>query len=102
MLSLRTMFSPERAGGLQARIGFRIGHETFLAELDDGAMRLERGDAGQGQAIFTGPGPLVAAAVYMKPPFEALAPALTVAGDLEVAERFRGIFELPPKAELRG
>jgi DNA-binding HxlR family transcriptional regulator len=100
MLSLRTMFSPERAQGLQARIGFRIGHETFLAELDEGAMKLGRGDAGQGQAIFTGPGPLIAAAVYIKPPFEALAPALTVTGDLAAAERFRGIFELPPKATM--
>ena len=100
MLSLRTMFSPERARDLHARIGFRIGHETFLAELDGGLMKLERGDAGQGQAIFTGPGPLIAAAVYMKPPFEALAPALIVTGDLEVAERFRSIFELPPKAEM--
>ena len=100
MLSLRTMFSPERARALHARIGFRIGHETFLAELDDGTMKLERGDAGQGEAVFTGPGPLIAAAIYVKPPFEQLAPALTVTGDLAVAERFRSIFELPPKAEL--
>jgi DNA-binding HxlR family transcriptional regulator len=99
MLSLRTMFSPERARGLHARIGFRIAHEQFLAQLDDGAMKLERGDAGEGQAIFTGPGPLIAAAIYLKPPFETLAPALTVTGDLPVAERFRTIFELPPKAE---
>jgi hypothetical protein len=38
----------------------------------------------------------------MKPPFEALAPALTVTGNLNAAEHFRSIFELPPKAELPG
>lgn len=98
MLSLRTMFDPARARGLDARIGFVIGHEAFLAELRDGAMTLERGDAGQGAAIFTGPAPLIAAAVYAKPPLDQLAPALTVTGDLPLAERFRSIFELPPKA----
>jgi len=29
-----------------------------------------------------------------------LEPALVVSGDLELAERFRSIFELPPKAHL--
>ena len=99
MLSLRTMFNPGRARALQARIGFRIGHETFLAELHEGAMQLESGDAGQGEAIFTGSPQLIAAAIYGKPPFDQLAPALTVTGDLDLAERFRSIFELPPKAE---
>jgi DNA-binding HxlR family transcriptional regulator len=98
MLSLRTMFSPVRARDLDARIGFRIGHETFLGELQGGVMRLERGDAGQGDAVFTGPGPLIAAAIYGKVPFEALEPGLVVTGDLALAERFRNIFELPPKA----
>ncbi len=100
MLSLRTMFSPERARALQARVGFRLGHETFLAELQDGAMKLERGDAGQGQAIFTGPPELIAAAIYGKAPFDQLEPALVVTGDQDLAERFRAIFELPSKAEL--
>jgi hypothetical protein len=63
-------------------------------------MKLERGDAGQGQAIFSGPGPLIAAAIYGKVPFAELEPALVVSGDLELAERFRSIFELPPKAHL--
>ena len=98
MLSLRTMFSPVRARDLDARIGFRIGHETFLGELQGGVMRLERGDAGQGDAVFTGPGPLIAAAIYGKVPFEALEPGLVVTGDVALAERFRSIFELPPKA----
>jgi hypothetical protein len=61
-------------------------------------MRLERGDAGQGDAVFTGAGPLIAAAIYGKVAFEALEPGLVVTGDLALAERFRSIFELPPKA----
>ncbi|HEX8444895.1 MAG TPA: helix-turn-helix domain-containing protein [Allosphingosinicella sp.] len=100
MLSLRTMFSPERARGLRASIGFRLGHETFLAELEDGVMKLERGDAWQGQAIFTGPPERIAAAIYGKVPFDQLEPALVVTGDQALAEHFRAIFELPPKAEV--
>ncbi|HEX8401360.1 MAG TPA: winged helix-turn-helix transcriptional regulator [Allosphingosinicella sp.] len=98
MLSLRTMFDPARASGFSGRIGFRIGAETFLAELADGAMRLERGDAGKGDAVFTGAATLIAAAVYGKAPLDALAPDLTVTGDRALAERFIQLFELPPKA----
>jgi DNA-binding HxlR family transcriptional regulator len=98
MLSLRTMFDPERARRLQARIGFRLGPESFLGELEDGVMKLERGDAGQGEAIFAGPPQLIAAAIYGKVPFAALAPDLEVSGDLGLAQRFIDIFHLPPKA----
>jgi hypothetical protein len=77
-----------------------LGQETFLAELQDGAMKLERGDVGQGDAIFTGPPELIAAAIYGKTPFDQLEPLLTVTGDIALAERFRNIFELPAKAEM--
>jgi DNA-binding HxlR family transcriptional regulator len=98
MLSLRTMFDPERARGFAGRIGFRIGAESFLGELYDGRMTLQRGDAGQGDAVFAGPAPLIAAAIYGKAPLDALAPALAVTGDRALAERFIDLFHLPPKA----
>ena len=43
LLSLRTMLDPERAEGLEARIGFRLGEETFLAHLADGRIEIARG-----------------------------------------------------------
>src|SRR5215210_1177267 len=36
MLSFRTMFDPARAGDFRARIGFRLGVESFLAKVEDG------------------------------------------------------------------
>src|SRR3954471_22036775 len=33
MLSLRTMLDPGRAEGIDAKVGFRLGSETFLAHL---------------------------------------------------------------------
>ena len=98
MLSFRTMFDRDRAGELEARIGFRIGQETFVGEISAGALRLERGDAADGEVVFAGPAQSLAAAIYGKVPFEALAPDLRVSGDLALAERFRAIFQLPPKA----
>src|SRR5918998_5953703 len=38
MLSFRTMFDPARAQGLTARIGFRIGAETYLARIGGGRI----------------------------------------------------------------
>src|SRR5688572_7975341 len=44
VLSLRTMFSPERAKDLQARVGFHLGEETFLAHLTKGRIEIARSD----------------------------------------------------------
>src|SRR5688572_2700922 len=38
MLSFRTMFDPDRAKGLDARIGFRLGAETFMLRLAGGRI----------------------------------------------------------------
>src|SRR5918993_1462228 len=43
LLSLRTMLDPLRAEGLDARIGLRLGEETFLARLAGGRIEIARG-----------------------------------------------------------
>ncbi|MER2263921.1 winged helix-turn-helix transcriptional regulator [Methylobacterium oxalidis] len=98
-LSFRTMLDPGRAAGLSARIGFRIGAESFLARLADGAISVERGPVEGADLIFTGPAPVIAAAVYGGQPFAALAGALGVEGDAALARRFVTLFPLPPKAQ---
>jgi DNA-binding HxlR family transcriptional regulator len=42
MLSFRTMGDRTRMKGLKARIGFRLGAETFLVTIADGRLRAER------------------------------------------------------------
>ncbi|MEA3029449.1 MAG: hypothetical protein QOG13_774 [Sphingomonadales bacterium] len=100
MLSFRTMGDPARMKGLAARIGFRIGAETFLVTIADGAMRAERGPADGADLIFTGPAPAIAGAVYGGVPIEALEAegALAVEGDSKLAAKFVTLFPLPPKA----
>jgi hypothetical protein len=95
------MFDPQRAEDFAARIGFRIGTETYLAALGDGRIEVSRADLDRADAIFTGPAPAIAAAVYGGQPIEALeaAGALSLEGDRALAERFVTLFPLPPKVE---
>jgi DNA-binding HxlR family transcriptional regulator len=102
MLSFETMFSAERAQRMDARIGFRIGQESFLARIAGGRFEAARGEAEQADVIFTGPAALIAAAVYGGVPIEVLEAdgALSVTGDRALAARYVTLFPLPSKADL--
>jgi DNA-binding HxlR family transcriptional regulator len=99
MLSFRTMFDPARARGFKARIGFRFGAESFLAEVEDGRFRNCRAEIDGADAVFTGTPTGMAAFVYGGQPIETLAAAgmLDLEGDRTVAERFATLFPLPAK-----
>lgn len=100
MLSFRTMLVAERVGGVDARIGFRFGGESFVGHLACGGFEIAPGDTGFADLIFTGSPPALASAVYGGVPFADLEAqgALTIAGDRSLAERFVTFFVLPPKA----
>jgi DNA-binding HxlR family transcriptional regulator len=99
MLSFRTMFDPARAKGLDARIGFRFGAETFLARLSKGRLEIDRGPLDTADVIFAASPPVLAAAVYGGAPFAAFEAdgALHIEGDRALAGRFVTLFVLPPK-----
>jgi DNA-binding HxlR family transcriptional regulator len=100
-LSFRTMLDPVRARGIDARIGFRIGAETFLARLARGRIEVARAGLDRADLIFTGTAPAIAAAIYGGRPLAALMAkgALLIEGDRALAERFVTLFPLPPKVE---
>ncbi len=100
LLSLRTMLDSERAKSLEARVGFRLGEETFLAHLADGKIEIGRSALEGADLIFTGTPPVLAGAIYGGQPLEMLedAGALQVEGDRALARRFVSLFPLPPKA----
>lgn len=101
MLSFRTMFDAARAKGFDARVGFRIGAESFLVRIAKGRLVATRDALDGADVVFTAPAPVVAAAVYGGQPLEALvaAGALSLTGDQSIAERFTTLFPLPPKIE---
>lgn len=100
MLSLRTMLDKAKARAFDARIGFRIGGEQFVAELSGGELPIRRGDAGHMDALFTASDASVMAAVlYAEVPVEDLEreAGLTITGDRALALRFTTLFGLPDK-----
>lgn len=102
MLSFRTMFAADRARGMEARLGFRSGAESFRVTVADGRIEAVRGGTAGVQVVVTGSPPAIAGVVYGGVPLAAMEAegALAVEGDRRVFERFAGLFPLPPKADV--
>lgn len=100
VLSMRTMFAPERAKDVSGKVGFRFGAEEFLATLAQGRLTIERGAAADGDVVVEGDQRALAGALYGGVPLGTLetAGALTVTGDRALFERYLGLFPLPDKA----
>jgi len=102
MLSFRTMLSAERSAGLEATIGFRMGPESFVARVGNGAIPIRRDDPSGADAVFTTDPMTLASVVYGGRPIadaEACG-TMTITGDRALAERFTNLFVLPPKTVL--
>ena len=99
MLSFRTMFDPALAQGFRARIGFRLGAESFVAAVEGGRFDNGRAEIQGVDATFAGTPIGVAAYVYGGQPAEVLEEAgiLKLEGDRAAAARFATLFPLPPK-----
>lgn len=100
MMSFRTMLAPERAEGIDATIGFRIGPDLFDTRLHDGELDVARAEPGDVDLLFSADEARnIAAAVYAHIPLAELetAGALVIAGDRTLAERFVTLFPLPSK-----
>ncbi|RJF91000.1 winged helix-turn-helix transcriptional regulator [Sphingomonas cavernae] len=98
-LSFRTMLDHARAQGLDARIGFRLGHETFVARLSNGQIAIARAAIEDVDLIFTGTAQMIAAIVYGGQPLADLeaAGAVSIEGNRALAERFVTLFPIPAK-----
>ena len=102
MLSFRTMFDAKAAADMKARIGFRIGHETFAVRIEGDKIDAARGDPEGADLILTGPAEAMAALVYGGVPLESLEAdgMVRVEGDRGLADAFARLFALPPKAPV--
>ncbi len=93
LLSFRTMLDPERARGIDARIGFRFGESGYVARLHDGKIIVGRGVPDGCDMVFTAAPTELAAVVYGGAPLD----SIQVEGDRKLAKRFTTLFPLPPK-----
>jgi DNA-binding HxlR family transcriptional regulator len=94
MMSLQTMIDPERAAGMRAKLGFRLGETSYVAQLHDGQLDIERRAIEDCDVVFTAAPAQLAAVVYGGAPLETIG----VEGDTKLAKRFLTLFPLPPKA----
>jgi DNA-binding HxlR family transcriptional regulator/putative sterol carrier protein len=100
ILSLRTMFDPRAAEGLEASYELRLGEERFYAEVADGRFEIARGDADRPDAIIEADPATLAGLVYEG---RSLAEALRsgdikIEGEESAVERFLSLFSLPEPA----
>jgi DNA-binding HxlR family transcriptional regulator len=93
MMSLQTLFSPERAEGLCARIGFRLGDASYVATVSPDRLEVERRDVAGSDVTFAGSPTEVAGVIHGGAPLETIG----VEGDIELARRFTTLFPLPAK-----
>ncbi|KQT64184.1 MULTISPECIES: winged helix-turn-helix transcriptional regulator [unclassified Aureimonas] len=101
ILSMRTMLDTDRARGIDARIGFALGRESFLGHLAEGSIAFTPGLLDGADAILEAAPPVVAAALYGGQPLATLEAAgvLMLGGDRMLANWFVTLFPLPAKAE---
>ena len=97
LLSLRTLFDPALAGDFSASLDLRLGDHRFRAEVADGRLEVDRGEASAPDATLeTDPGTLLALAQGRRELADALRSGdLELEGDQAVVERFLGLFPLP-------
>lgn len=97
VVSMRTLFDPERAGDFAACIELRLRDHRFRAVVADGEVEVERGEApGADATIVTDPATLIAVLHGHRELAEARqAGDVTIEGDKRVAARFMRLFPLP-------
>jgi len=96
MLSFKTMIDAKRARKIDARIGFRFGHDTYVARIKKGAIKIARAPIKDCDLLFEGAPTALAAVVYGGQPLD----LIEVTGDQGLAERFVTLFPLPEKVAV--
>lgn len=100
VLSFRTMFDAARAGDLDAVIDFVFADRTYVARIAGGGFSIEAGRSTRPDALVTCDQNVLAMVVYAgRPLSEAIAAGdMRITGEVDVVERFVGLFPLPERA----
>lgn len=99
LLSMRTMMNAKRAKGIDARIGFRFGPDSYVARLRKGQIKIRRGEIEACDLVVAADPPAnLAAVMYGKAPYD----LIEWSGDRKLLDRFVDLFHLPPKAKVPG
>ena len=96
ILSLRTLFDPERAQDLDARVQLVLDDRPYAAEVHDDAFTIEAGEVDHPGATITGDPGAVLGVAHGRVPLAGS--GLEVDGNTELAHRFLALFPLPAPA----
>ena len=102
VLSLRTLFRPELAGDLDARVQLELDGQPFAATVAGGGFTIERGEHDAPDAVIEGAPEILIGVVHGRQRLdEALAAGwLTFRGDADLVRRFTTLFPLPEVAHV--
>ncbi|GAA0385267.1 winged helix-turn-helix transcriptional regulator [Microbispora corallina] len=102
VVSLRALFDPRAATGLDVTIALKLGEQQFRIKVSDGRLDLARGAADHADVTMDTDSRTLAAVLHGgRPLTDALASgSLVVDGPLPLVERFLGLFPLPEPAPL--
>lgn len=102
LLSLRTMFSPDKAKALCLNVAVRMEGVPYRAVVNGGEFSMEIGEMDAPDVTVSGDHNLLAALIYGGLALEdAMSAGLDVSGSRAALERFVGLFPLPPIAEVQ-
>jgi DNA-binding HxlR family transcriptional regulator len=95
MMSFQTLFDAERAGGMNARLGFRFGNVGYVVTVADQRIAIDRREPADVDVTIAGTPTNVVAVIHGGAPAE----LVEIRGDIELAKRFMTLFPLPEKVE---
>ena len=93
MMSMQVMIDPLRAEGIEGRFGVQFGDVSYVAELRDGAIAVDRGPITGCDVTFAGTPEGMAGLIYGGAPLD----SMQVSGDLDLARCYVTLFPLPDK-----
>lgn len=102
ILSLRTLFDPQRAGDFATTAELRLGEHRYGVTIADGDIETACGAASDADCVIeTSPATLIAVLHGHRPLDDALADDdLRIEGDTRAARRFTELFPLPAPASV--
>lgn len=93
MMSMQAMFDANAAGDFATRAGFRFGETSYVVDVRDGRIDVQRAEPHGCDFTVTASPEEVAAVLYGGAPID----VIRIDGDLARATRFVTLFPLPPK-----
>ncbi|TMR02183.1 transcriptional regulator [Actinomadura soli] len=102
ILALTTLFDPQAAEGLTARLTLHLGTDVYGVQITSGGLEAARGQADSPDLAIKTDSATLSALIWGDHSLTSALNAgdLTIDGPVAIAERFLSLFPLPPTAQI--